>query len=575
MNPKIAALIALAKEKHLAKQQALASKQTAQVAPAPAASNSTPLPEKTLLATAALESLPAAPAALSWNPEQLKALELALQAKSFCLNGAAGTGKTTITQEIIQQLQQAGHVLPLEASTKHLSRGAPGIAIVGFTNKAVNNIKKKLPTHLQGHCITIHKLLEYAPVYYEIVDQETGMARTTMRFEPSYHFGCPLPHISTVILEESSMIGTDLFKQVIEALPAPGKTQFIFLGDLNQIPPVFGSSILGFKLSELPIVELIHVYRQALLSPIISLATAVRTANYAELPQLPASGGMVKLDSDGHGTVTITPWKKRVAPEHAIKALGSKIPQMITDGLYDPEADMILCPFNKAFGTIELNKIIAGHISSTNKQPVFEVIARYIKSYWAIGDKVMVDRHEAVITDIQVSPGYGGKIPRSASLTMDRWGKDVNQPELAISADEILNSMDASGGSDEERGNLASHTITVSINDTGETKKLSSAGDINTLVHGYALTVHKSQGSEWPRVHIFLHHSHSSLLSRELLYTAITRARTHLNIICEGDIAPYVNSIKRASERAVIPGTTLQEKIEYFKGKKLAMRDDA
>jgi DNA replication protein DnaC len=101
---------------------------------------------------------------MEFNAEQLAAIELGLQAKSLCLSGAAGTGKTTVTQELITRLQQASHMLPLSHATKHLSKDAPGIVICGFTNKAVNNIRKKLPKHLQAHCMTIHKLLEYQPV---------------------------------------------------------------------------------------------------------------------------------------------------------------------------------------------------------------------------------------------------------------------------------------------------------------------------------------------------------------------------------------------------------------------------
>ena len=61
------------------------------------------------------------------------------------------------------------------------------------------------------------------------------------------------------------------------------------------------------------------------------------------------------------------------------------------------------------------------------------------------------------------------------------------------------------------------------------------------------------------------------MLSRELIYTGVTRAKQELYIICEGDIKPYENSMKRAAERPIIPGTTLAEKIEFFKGKKSSM----
>lgn len=578
MNPKTLALIEAARARHaerLAAQALLATpaKPGNVVAPQPLASPMTTAPSNLVDASTlelTLSNLPsnrqAPSSAMNFNKEQLAAIELGLQGKSFCLIGAAGTGKTTVTQELISRLQQASHMLPLDHGTKHLAKSAPGIVICGFTNKAVNNIRKKLPKHLQAHCITIHKLLEYAPVYYEVAG-DNGLPKMTMRFEPSMNAANPLPHISTIIFEESSMIGTDLYGEVIAALPRSQATQIIFLGDLNQIPPVFGPSILGFKLAELATVELVHVYRQALESPIISLATRVRLNSQHELPSL-LGGEALVLDNGEHGKVTIKPWKKRVDNMSALAMMRVFLPRIIESGEYDPEEDMILCPFNKSYGTVELNNIISDYLGKKRGAEVFEVIARYQKTYWAVGDRVLVDRHEAVITAIEPTIGYGGKLPRPSSTTLDRWGVDPESdtPTSEMSADDILNALD-NLAADEEGKNLASHTITVVIQDTDEERKLNTAGDINSMLFGYALTIHKSQGSEWQRVFLFLHNSHATMLSRELVYTAITRAKHELYIICEGDIKPYENSIKRAAAKPIIPGTLLAEKIDFFRGK--------
>jgi ATP-dependent exoDNAse (exonuclease V) alpha subunit len=526
-----------------------------------------------------------------FNAVQLDALEAGLEGKNFNLIGAAGTGKTTVTQTLISLLMKSTSISPLSEETKHLSKGAPGIVVVGFTNKAVNNLKKKLPTSLQSHCLTIHKLIEFAPVYYDIEDEETGEARKSMRFEPTRHAANPLPHISTIIFEESSMIGTDLFEQLLDALPAMGaRTQMIFLGDLNQLPPIFGPSILGFKLASQPVVELTHVYRQALLSPIISLATAVRTNNSAaKMLKRPAKQWseidytqdhlpwnlteQQIVDREEHGKVTIRPWKKRVHEENAILMMKKVLPIMIDTGEYNPNADMILCPFNKAFGTIELNKIIGQHLAEKEQKETFEVIARYQKSYWCVGDRVLVDRQEAIIEKIVPTVGYFGKMPRNPSRSMDRWGHDPEQPneDNKMTAADIMNALDrleTSDGEDDAK-NLASHSITVYFPDLDTRETLDSAGQINSMLLAWALTVHKSQGSEWEKVFLFLHNTHAkgTLLSRELLYTAITRAKKELYIICEGDIGGYPNSIARAAEKPVIPGTTLKEKIAYFSEK--------
>jgi superfamily I DNA/RNA helicase len=252
----------------------------------------------------------------------------------------------------------------------------------------------------------------------------------------------------------------------------------------------------------------------------------------------------------------------------------------IKSGAYNPEEDMILCPFNKSFGTIELNTGIADYLAKARGAIVHEVIARYQRTYWAVGDRVLVDRHEAVITKIDKTIGYGGKLPVDASLTLDRWGNDpanIDAKPATMSADEILNELDRLGGADdgEEAKNLASHNITVYITDLDVTKILSSAGEINNMLFGYCLTVHKSQGSEWPNVFVFLHDSHATMLSRELLYTAVTRAKQNLYIICEGDNAGKRNSIMRAADRPIIPGTTLPEKIAYFANKAKTLRTSA
>jgi len=600
-SPKVLALIEKAKAAHAARLAAAAAKQATLVTGLSPSANMDSAPEANLLTDLAIKQATQSNHAthiptndgIVLNKEQADAVERGMRGQSFVLIGPAGSGKTTNTQYLIKILPRASHVLPLKDSTKYLVKDSVGIVIVGYTNKSVNNIRKKLPVHLQGHCITIHKLLEYAPVFYTVFDDE-GNERNTMRFEPSRNGANPLPHISTIIFEESSMIGTELYGQVLDALPRPAATQFIFLGDIFQLPPVFGPSILGFKMSELPVVELTHVYRQALLSPIISLATAIRTDEFtpwlvaqqqsnqigqSNQPSQPTKKltDKIVVDAKQHGKVTIHPWKKRIAAPSALKTIVTMICGLIESGGYDPEEDQILCPFNKAMGTIELNKGIADFLTKQRNGITHEVIARFTRSYWSVDDRVLVDRHDGVILKIEPTIGYAGKPPRLASATLDRSGYDPvldGDAKAARSAEDILNELDAiaEADKDDEAKNLASHTITVWLPDLGEERKLTTAGEINAMLLSYALTVHKSQGSEWRRVFIFLHHSHQTMCSRELLYTAITRAKEELYIICEGDIAPYKNQLLTGSNRAVIPGITLREKIEYFQGKSAAMQ---
>ena len=202
-------------------------------------------------------------------------LSLSTSLQSCVLIGAAGTGKTTCVMGSINTLIKSG-AIPIMRDTaghKHLALNSPGIVAVSFTRRAVSNLRKAMPSGLEANCMTIHKALEYQPTWYEVDDPETGETKSMMRFEPSRTFMNPLPQsIKTVIIDESSMVSVDLFHKIYVSLENPMDVQFIFLGDIQQLPPVFGSAILGYKMLSLPTIELIQVYRQALESPIIRLA---------------------------------------------------------------------------------------------------------------------------------------------------------------------------------------------------------------------------------------------------------------------------------------------------------------
>ncbi len=96
---------------------------------------------------------------------------------------------------------------------------------------------------------------------------------------------------------------------------------------------------------------------------------------------------------------------------------------------------------------------------------------------------------------------------------------------------------------------------------------LSGAAEVNEMLFGYAITVHKSQGSEWRRVAIITHQSHSQMQSRELMYTAITRAREELYIICEPDRGMKRGTLTAAAQKPRLKGNTLAEKLISLKEK--------
>lgn len=494
---------------------------------------------------------------IEYNENQKKFINLAASGQSCVLIGAAGTGKTTCQKGAVQTLIQTGKAGVLNAEGhKHLITGTPGIVICAFTRRAVANIRKNVSDDVKGNCITIHKLLEYEPVYYEVPDDENGGVKMTMRFEPTRNRMNPLPSsIKTLIFEEGSMIGTELHQQVLDA--CPHNPQIIYLGDIQQLPPVFGPAILGFKLLELPVVELTQVYRQALESPIISLAHRILSGK--ELYAKDFS------EYTKPNQLSIKPWKKKISDLDALMTAGQLFKQLETAGAYVPGEDMILIPFNKAFGTDELNKIIANHLAKKNGDIVHEVIAGFNRLYFREGEKVLYDKEDATIIKIEKNPEYYGAQYQPPSATLDYWGHDS---EVHGSSTEDMDDaavdfvlQQVANASDEDRVKKASHTLTVRLEDSEREVRLSSAGDLNALLLGYALTVHKAQGSEWRKVFFVCHQSHATMLQRELLYTAITRAREELIIICEPET--FVKGI--TSQR--VKGNTLAEKAEFFKGK--------
>lgn len=493
------------------------------------------------------------------SAKQAEFVNLLKEGKEAILIGAAGTGKTYTVQAALYALLQSGCIPMYEDDGhKHLKNAAHGILILSYTRRAVANIKKNLPTDLQANCMTIHAALEYQPEYFEVEDPVTGEWKNTMRFAPRRTVVNPLSSsIKYIIIEESSMVGTDLFQLLKDACDP--RTKFIFLGDINQLPPVFGPAILGYKMCEIPVVELTDVYRQALESPIISLAHAI--LQQKEIALTPSD--CTKL----HFKVI----QKKVHADHLIDRVAAHLCREIAEFKLDPEQDIILCPFNKGLGTIELNKFIAQYLTQQRGERTYEVIAGFNKHYLAVGDKVMYEKEDARIISINRNAQYlGSKIPQAASITLDRWGydssfgvdSDIDSDDfnVGLDVDAILASL-SSPDSGEERKNAASHCITVEMRDTGEQITLDKAAEINALMLGYALTVHKSQGSEWRKVYCIFHNSHATMLSQELLYTAVTRAKEELFIICEKDT--FLKGVRRQR----YPGKTWLEKREYFKGR--------
>jgi len=527
------------------------------------------------------------------NVEQSRAVDwFGLQGKSGCLIGPAGTGKTTTMKAIIRAIILSGRVpiIPEEDTHKYIHTGLPGIYGGSFTRIATRNLRDNTPSEIQANIHTVHRLLEFEPVFKEVLDAETGKVRTVRYFIPTRNIHRKLSSaLKVFILDESSMIGLTLHEYLINAMRMG--SQIIYIGDIAQLPPVMDTAILGYKLLELPVVELIHVYRHS--GVIVNLANHIRigntipaarfvvpySTNLRRMPRKIVEDAIQEWNKEEDGSkVTIHLWKNRLEGEvgqlRAIQNIANFFYKELESGAYIPEKHMILMPYNKAVGTIETNKFLANYMGKKRNAEVHEVISGFEKHYLAIGDKVFFEREESVISHISKNGLYSGKIPQPSAITLDRWGHNSAgkaQTDDKAEFDSIENLININLASDdEERKNQASHVIEVKklrdIEDEGfdDAKEYtcSAASEVNSLIFGYALTIHKAQGSQWEKVYCIFHNSHNRNLQRELLYTAITRAQKELYIICEPET--FVQGV--LSQHII--GNTLAEKAEYFKGKK-------
>lgn len=508
----------------------------------------------------------------NYNEEQVTAVYYALEGFDFNLTGAAGTGKTFTEKAIIHELVKAKglayfgqHDFKFPGGDRGLM---PGFAIVAFTKVAVANSKKAMAKDDRtksyvDHCMTIHRLLEYEPVYWDERDESTGKLVSKMRFEPQRHAGNPLD-IKLLVVEEASMVDVVvLWKALYDALPED--CQIIFVGDINQLKPVFGRSVFAYSLCKLRTVELTHIYRQGQDSDIIVNAHHIKNGDKELISQ------SAKMEFNIiEGNV-----KYKIDQAKAAQGIISMFKGLYEKGMYNPDEDIILSPWNKhELGTNNLNLHLSDYFGRKRNATVYEVIVGFRKLYLAAGDRVMVDRRYAEIVDIVPNPKYAGKRPKPASVALNRFGDYIEgrDDEIDKHLTDILSDDNNGLNYDydkifdkeevEDRKNASSHTVIVKFtdDDSDVVFELTSTGELseNNFSLGYALTVHKSQGSEWPRVFFVMHDDHKINLSREMLYTAVTRAQEQMRIIGKKYLVDY------AVDNADCKGSSLAEKIAWF-----------
>lgn len=278
----------------------------------------------------------------------------------------------------------------------------------------------------------------------------------------------PLP-VDFVIVDEVSMLDILLFYHLLKAVPP--ESHLLLVGDADQLPAVGPGNVLRDLIASdmIPTVTLTDLFRQARGSQIVLAAHAV---NRGEVPEIG--------NGQDHDLFFV-----RAEPEdrvvEAIKLLlQERIP--LRFGLHPVDDVQVIAPMHNGIaGVTSLNTEIQALLNPA-RRGVPEIV-RGNRTY-RLGDKVMQIRNNY---DKDVYNGDVGRITE-------------------VSAEDGSVTVSFSGG-------LESFPVEY------------TASDLDELVHAYAVSVHKAQGSEFPCVIMPLVTGHFVLLQRNLLYTAMTRAR--------------------------------------------------
>jgi exodeoxyribonuclease V alpha subunit len=266
-----------------------------------------------------------------------------------------------------------------------------------------------------------------------------------------------------LIMDEASMIDTILMHHLLKAIPP--RATFILVGDVNQLPSVGAGNVLKDIIASgaVPVVELNEIFRQAKESLIIINAHRI---NNGIIPSL-------KLSSQKDDFYFI----EQENPEEVLKIILELIKERIPSRFgFDPVDDIqVLSPMHK--GTVGAGNLNVELQKALN--PREDGVTRGNRTF-RVKDKVMQIKNNY---DKEVFNGDIGRITRI----------DLEVQNVIISFD----------------GRELPYDFT----------------DLDEVVLAYAVSVHKSQGSEYPAVIIPVLTQHYILLQRNLIYTAVTRAR--------------------------------------------------
>jgi len=308
-----------------------------------------------------------------------------------------------------------------------------------------------------------------------------------------------------LVVDEASMLDTRLASALLQAVPS--KAHLLLVGDIDQLPSVGPGNVLQDLIAArcAPVTRLSVIFRQHRLSGIVTTAHAVNSGD----PSLPPSVEDLSALDPANDLVFVRADSAEDCVHKVVRLCAEFAPQRLS-GL-DPVRDVqVLAPMHKgAAGVGNLNLQLQQALNGRSRG------IRTTGGEFRPGDKV-----------IQLRNDYDKNL----------FNGDIGRVEA----------VDAESG-----------TLTAEFD--GERHRF-ERGEMGQLALAYAISIHKSQGSEYPVVIVPLLKAHFMMLQRNLLYTAITRGRRLVFIV--GEPAAYAMAARNGESRLRV--TQLRERIGQF-----------
>ncbi len=320
--------------------------------------------------------------------------------------------------------------------------------------------------------------------------------------------------VDAVIIDEASMVDIFLFNSLLKAI-SPG-CKLIIVGDSNQLPSVGPGQVLKDMLDSgvCPNVELKYIFRQSNESHIVTYAHMINNGEQIDFTTKYEDFFLLKRDN------------YEEIRQALLYLICEKLPKHFNT---NPMQIQVLTPMKKgALGVWELNRILQECINPPSDK---KVELEYGENIFRVGDKVMQTKNNYDM-EWDIMSTYGISAQR---------GKGVFNGDIGI-IDHI---------------NKPSRLIRITFDDGREAEY--SYETLEELELAYAITIHKSQGSEYPVVIMPLLGGPRSLLYRNLLYTGVTRAKDCVVILgsentvkemirCENENRRYTGLAARIGE---------------------------